>query len=246
MCVDESLCCTTADQHNNVNQPSDQISRTVVSDSATPWIAARQASLSITNSRSSPAKVCCCKSLQQFCNSLQKFVVVQSLSHVRLFATPWSVAHQALPSMGFYRQEYLSGLPFHSPGDLRDPGVEPESPASFVLAAKDFIAEPPGWPYLISDTLFNLSGSNLLVCKTGVILVWRSKNTKFIFSFHKEIKLVNPKGNQPWIFIGRTDAETEALILWLPDVKSWLTEKDPDAGKDRRQKEKREAEEMVR
>ena len=42
----------------------------------------------------------------------------------------------------------------------------------------------------------------------------------------------NPKGNQPWIFIGRTDAKTEAPILWLPYVKNWLTGKDPDAGKD--------------
>ena len=54
----------------------------------------------------------------------------------------------------------------------------------------------------------------------------------------KEIKPVNPKGNQPQIFIGRTDAEVEALILWPPDVKSWLIGKDPDAGKDWRQKEK--------
>ena len=49
---------------------------------------------------------------------------------------------------------------------------------------------------------------------------------------YKEIKPVNSKGNQPWIFIGRTDAEAEAPILWPPDLKSWLTEKDPDAGKD--------------
>ena len=48
----------------------------------------------------------------------------------------------------------------------------------------------------------------------------------------------NPKGNQPWIFIGRTDAENEAPILWPPDGKSWLTGKDPDAGKDWRQEEK--------
>ena len=47
----------------------------------------------------------------------------------------------------------------------------------------------------------------------------------------KEIKPVNPKGNQPWIFTGRTDAEAEAPILWLPDVKSRLIGKDPDAGK---------------
>ena len=48
----------------------------------------------------------------------------------------------------------------------------------------------------------------------------------------KEIKPANPKGNQPWILTGRTDAEAEAPILWLPDVKSWLTGKDPDAGED--------------
>ena len=54
----------------------------------------------------------------------------------------------------------------------------------------------------------------------------------------KEIKLINPKGNQSWIFTGRIDAEAETPILWLPDVKSWLIRKDPDAGKDWRQEEK--------
>ena len=54
----------------------------------------------------------------------------------------------------------------------------------------------------------------------------------------KEIKPVYPKGNQSWIFIRRTDAEAEALILWPPDVKSWLIRKDPDAGKDWGQEEK--------
>ena len=54
----------------------------------------------------------------------------------------------------------------------------------------------------------------------------------------KEIKPVNPKGNRSWIFIGRTDAETEASILWPPDPKSWLLGKDPDAGKDWGQEEK--------
>ena len=54
----------------------------------------------------------------------------------------------------------------------------------------------------------------------------------------KEIKPVYPKGNQSCIFIGRTDAETETLILCSPDVKNWLTWKDPDAGKDWRQEEK--------
>ena len=54
----------------------------------------------------------------------------------------------------------------------------------------------------------------------------------------KEIKLVNAKGNQSWIFIGRTDAEAEAPVLWPPDAKSQLIGKDPDAGKDWRWKEK--------
>ena len=51
----------------------------------------------------------------------------------------------------------------------------------------------------------------------------------------KEIKAVNPKGNQPWIFIGRTDVEAETPILWPPDEKNWVIGKDPDSGKDWRQ-----------
>ena len=55
---------------------------------------------------------------------------------------------------------------------------------------------------------------------------------------YKEIKPVHPKGDQSWIFIGRTDAEAETPILWPPDVKNWLIGKDPDAGKDWRWEEK--------
>ena len=55
---------------------------------------------------------------------------------------------------------------------------------------------------------------------------------------NKEIQPVNPKGNQSWIFFGRTDAEAETPILWPPDAKSWLIWKDPDAGKDWGQEEK--------
>ena len=56
---------------------------------------------------------------------------------------------------------------------------------------------------------------------------------------NKEIQSVHSKGKQSWIFIGRTDAEAETAILWLPDVKNWLIWKDPDAGKDWRREEKR-------
>ena len=61
----------------------------------------------------------------------------------------------------------------------------------------------------------------------------------------KEIKPVNPKGNQPWIFTGRTDAEAEAPVLWPPDAKSQLNGKDPDAGKDWRQEDKGMTEDEV-
>ena len=69
---------------------------------------------------------------------------VKSLSHVRLFATPWTVAYQALPSMGFSRQECWSGLPFPSPGDLPDPEIKAGSPA---LQADTLPSEPPGKPW---------------------------------------------------------------------------------------------------
>ena len=59
----------------------------------------------------------------------------------------------------------------------------------------------------------------------------------------KDIEAVNPKGNQPWIYSGRTDAEAEAPILWPPDVKGWVTGKDPEAGKDWGEEEKRATEE---
>ena len=66
---------------------------------------------------------------------------MKSLSHVRFFVTPWTVAHQASPSMGFSRQEYWRGLPFPSLGDLPHPGIEPRSPA---LKADALPSEPPG------------------------------------------------------------------------------------------------------
>ena len=65
------------------------------------------------------------------------------LSRVRLFATPWTIAFQAPLSMEFSRQEYWSGLPFRSQGDLPDPGIEPGSPA---LQADSLPSEPPGKP----------------------------------------------------------------------------------------------------
>ena len=70
-------------------------------------------------------------------------VKVKSLSRVQLFATPWTATHQAPPSMGFSRQECWNGLPFPSPGDLPNPGMEPGPP---ILQADALLSKPPGKP----------------------------------------------------------------------------------------------------
>ena len=68
---------------------------------------------------------------------------VSVLNHVQLFATPWTVAHQAPVSMGFSREEYWKGVPFTPPGDLPNPGIEPRAPS---LQAHSLAAEPQGKP----------------------------------------------------------------------------------------------------
>ena len=105
---------------------------------------------------------------------------------------------------------------------------------------------------LLFYCLMWLDGYINTLCET---LIWKGKSRKTLLKNwcfwtvalettlgspldYKEIKPVNLKGNQPWLFIGRTDAEAEAPILWPPDVKNWLIGKDPDAGKDWRQEEK--------
>ena len=76
-------------------------------------------------------------------------VHASSLSHVRLLVTPWPVAHQAPLSMGFPRQEYWSGLPFSTPGDVPDPGIKLASPIPPALAGTSFTTassgKPQGW-----------------------------------------------------------------------------------------------------
>ena len=75
------------------------------------------------------------------------------LSRVRLFATPWTVAHKPPLSMAFSRQEYWSGSPFPSPGDLPDPGIKPRCPA---LQADALLSEPQGNPNIINILLKKL------------------------------------------------------------------------------------------
>ena len=77
-------------------------------------------------------------------------VMVKSLSRVQLLETPWPVAHQAPPSLGFSRQEYWSGLPFPSPGDLPNPGIESRSPA---LEADALTSEPPIKNFILEEYL---------------------------------------------------------------------------------------------
>ena len=79
--------------------------------------------------------------LKDACSLEESESEVKLLSCVQLFATPWTVAYQAPQSMEFSRQEYWSGLPFPSPGDLSNPGVEPRSP---TLQADALPSEPPG------------------------------------------------------------------------------------------------------
>ena len=81
------------------------------------------------------------------CHAHIKYIhseVVKSLSHAQLLVTPWTVAYQAPPSMGFSRQEYWSGLPFPSPEDLPNPGIEPGSP-TFQADALTFAPHDMGW-----------------------------------------------------------------------------------------------------
>ena len=108
----------------------------------------------------------------------------------------------------------------------------------------------------LSSQSYGLSSSHVWIRELDCKESWAQKNWCFWTMVLekslespldcKEIQPVNPKGNQSWIFIGRTDAEPESLILWLSDVKNWLMWKNPDAGKDWGQEEKEMTEdEMV-
>ena len=182
---------------------------------------------------------------------------VKSLSRVWLFATPGTVAYQAPPSMGFSRQEYRSGLPFPSPGDLLNPEIEPGSPA---FQADALTSEPPQQRHSfakkrLSSQGYSFSSSHVWMWELDCKESWVPKNwcfgtvvlEKTLESLLdcKEIQSVHPKGNQSWMFIWRTEVEGEPPILWLPDAESWLIGKDPDAGKDWRQEEKRTTEDEI-
>ena len=153
---------------------------------------------------------------------------MKSLSRVWLFVTLWTVAYQASASMGFSRQEYWSGLPFPSPGDLPDPGIEPRSPA---LQADALTPEPPGKFYSSHVWMWESDCKESWALRNWCLCTVMLEKTVESPLDCKEIKPVHPKGNQSWIFIGRTDAEAEVSILWSPGANSWLIGKTCMLGK---------------
>ena len=105
--------------------------------------------------------------------------VVKSLSCVWLFVTPWTVAHQIPPSMEFSRQEYWSGLPFPSPGDLPNPGIEPRSPAGITS-------------YKLSNTLSKIFELRPEGCENeSRVSIWRCKQRQ-----HHWFLKINSLGHQ--------------------------------------------------
>ena len=87
---------------------------------------------------------------------LKAHACAQSLSCIWLFAIPWTTAHQAPLSMGFSREESLSGLPFPPPWNLPNSGIEPVSPTYPALAGRFFTTEPPGKPWILEEFLLKL------------------------------------------------------------------------------------------
>ena len=115
--------------------------------------------------------------------SLNKHCML-NLSHVQLFATAWTVAHQAPLSMGLSRQEYCSGLPFPFPGDLPNPGIETKSPA---MQADSLLAEPPRKPLDVYKT-WVLCHTMLLFC----VEIWRWPNRETDLPFIQQIVIEQP------------------------------------------------------
>ena len=127
----------------------------------------------------------CFSALLETCSFCKK-ERVKSLSCVRLFATPWTVVYQASPSMGFFRQEYWSGVPFLSPGDLPDPGIEPGSPK---LQADALPSEPPGNLYLFHFFLLVIYKSVLKKSIMTEIEITQKTQNRVYFSQNSQVSL---------------------------------------------------------
>ena len=133
-----------------------------------------------------------------------------ALSRVWCFATLWTEPAWPLHLWGSSRQECWSGLPCPLLGIFQTQGSKPGLPHGrwiFYWLEPWTLKNWCFWTVVLEKTLESPLDS-------------------------KEIKQVNPKGNQPWLYIGRAGAKASAPIPWLPDAKSWLIRKDPNAGKD--------------
>ena len=167
---------------------------------------------------------------------MTNLLLLSRFNHVQLCVTPRTVAHQAASSMGFSRQEHWSGLQFPSPMTNTDSLDSTLKSSDITLSTKVHLVKAMVFPVVMYG------------CELDYKESWALKNWCFWAGVLgktlespldcKEIQPVHPKGNQSWMFIGRTDAEAEAPILWPPDAKSRLIWKDPDAGKDWGQEEK--------
>ena len=155
-----------------------------------------------------------------FSNAWKWKVKVKSLSHVQLFATPWTTAYQAPPSMGFSRQEYWGGVPSPSPMTTLDS----------ILKSRHYFASkgPYSQSYGFSSSLvqmWELDNKKSWVPKNWCFQTVVLEKTLKTSLDWKEIKPVNPKGNQPWIITGRTDAEAErscnTLATWCKEPTQW-------------------------
>ena len=193
------------------------------------------------------------------------------LSHVWLFATPWTVDQQNLLFMEFSKQEYWSGLLFDSPEDLPNPGIETRSPAlqteslpprkpprklhdktrQHIKKQRHHITDKGPYIHSYGFPSIHVQMSVLNHKKGWVPNNWYFQSQVLEKTLKspldsKDITPINPKSNQPWIFIRRTDIEAAAPIIWSLGTKSWLIGKDLNAGKVWGQEEKRVTEnEMV-
>ena len=122
-------------------------------------------------------------------------IVVSLLSHVQLFATPWSTACQGPLSMGFPRQEYQSGLPFPSQGNLPDPGTEPMFPA---LAGGFFTPEPPELPRVIIFDI-NIKGWERVHQEKRKSREFQMYET--VFAKVRGSRVICPSDDEGWAFL---------------------------------------------
>ena len=135
---------------------------------------------------------------------------MKSGSRIRLFVTPWTVACQAPPSMGFSRQEYWSGVPFPSPGDLPNPGMEPGSPA---LQAGSLLSELPGKPY------FQFMRIHLKSPLPSLLIL-----SFFSVPFHLDISLSQPSANKIFFFdisISLSQPSANKIFFFLKNSPSY-------------------------